>query len=158
MRNWEKLSEIFPNAYVSCMKICPAMIYGYTACPFKGTSKNKLINAYDTNNEECIVCSRLFLESEYDGAENIEAHMANVSGKVKKAVNNGEDDFIDTNKSLPLNHNRPIVLGHSPRDCETFYECRVCGHRFTSWTMFRQKHNENDTEKYCPNCKAKLIV
>lgn len=77
MRNWEKLHEIFPHALT--MRICPAMLYGRTVCPFKENQakKNDLMNTYDIKDAKCEVCSKMFWKSEYDGADDIELQVIN---------------------------------------------------------------------------------
>ena len=51
---------------------------------------------------------------------------------------------------------RAIYLGFSNHDCDAFYKCPNCGESFWGWTIFRQRKNENGTNKYCPHCKEEL--
>lgn len=51
---------------------------------------------------------------------------------------------------------RAEYIGFCSHDCEVWYQCPCCGKRFGGWEIFRQKKNENGTNKYCPHCKEEL--
>lgn len=51
---------------------------------------------------------------------------------------------------------KAIYNGYNKHDCETKYICPVCDESFGTWDIFRQKENENGTNKYCPYCKEEL--
>lgn len=74
----------------------------------------------------------------------------------------GERRSCESKVSHPVmptaTHQKPraIYISFSPHDCESLYDCPVCGRRFGSWSICNQKKNENGTEKYCPECKTEL--
>ncbi len=51
---------------------------------------------------------------------------------------------------------KAIHVSFCSHDCETWYRCPECKEIFGSWSIFRQKDNENGTNKYCPHCKVEL--
>lgn len=65
----------------------------------------------------------------------------------------------EDNKALRnkvYNRAEAIYLSYSSRDCESWYQCPLCGKRFGSWSIYHQEPNENGTKEYCPHCKQEL--
>lgn len=67
-----------------------------------------------------------------------------------------EEETAPAVKSENLPKPRAIYNGYNSHDCEAWYKCPVCDKAFSSWTIYHQKANENNTKNYCPKCKVEL--
>lgn len=67
-----------------------------------------------------------------------------------------EEEPAPAVKSENLPKPRAIYNGYNSHDCEAWYKCPVCDKAFSSWTIYHQKANENNTKNYCPKCKVEL--
>lgn len=57
--------------------------------------------------------------------------------------------FIEEN--APTIDSVPVVHGYNKRDCESLYECSVCG-----WECWDTLCGDTDIYNFCPNCGAKM--